>query len=194
MSPEGNSDHPNRGGDGLGIDEIAHIATEVALAEGGHIPTLVVEGSGGTAICQLTEFPGDQKEKHQSMAITGFMAAQKREVGSLKQVSFVSEGWMSLAREGQPPSMVPSQDPNRREVLVVHRLDVKSKKATLVLFEMIRDGEGQLTDLARMNPEGEAGVGGDEEASAESPLLDAFVAGFLLGKVDKGRKKRGKRR
>ena len=101
MSPEGNSDHPNRGGDGLGIDE------------GGHIPTLVVEGSGGTAICQLTEFPGDQKEKHQSMAITGFMVAQKREVGSLKQVSFVSEGWMSLAREGQPPSMVPSQDPNR---------------------------------------------------------------------------------
>ena len=79
-------------------------------------------------------------------------------------------------------------------MLVVHRLDVKSKKATLVLFEIIRDGEGQLTDLARMNPEGEAGVGGDEEASAESPLLDAFVAGFLLGKVDKGRKKRGKRR
>ena len=85
-------------------------------------------------------------------------------------------------------------DSTIREVLVVHRLDVKSKKATLVLFEMIRDGEGQLTDLARMNPEGEAGVGGDEEASAESPLLDAFVAGFLLGKVDKGRKKRGKRR
>ena len=53
MSPEGNSDHPNRGGDGLGIDEIAHIATEVALAEGGHIPTLVKvgksEANGGKA-------------------------------------------------------------------------------------------------------------------------------------------------
>ncbi len=187
MSPERRQGRTERERKPLGIEEIAQIATEVALETGGHVPTLVVEGSKGSTVCYLEGFPYEQRGKRLLMAKTGFMVARKGVVGFLEGVSLVSEAWLSVAEEGRLPDVPPSEDPNRREVLIVNRCDVKAKKMTSVLFEMLRDGEGSLVDLVRVDPEEEAGVRDQGKAETKSPLMDAFVEGFQRGMRGRGR-------
>lgn len=144
---------------------------------------LIVEGTKGSAICQLADFPATHEEKLLLMFRTGFAVGVKRELGALAQASFVSEAWMSVGNRDEPPHMPPSEDPNRTEVLVIHGHDLRTRRKHLTLFAMIRDGQGRLTDLKRLRSD-ETGEGGPPgEARTESPLLDAFVAGFHLGRL-----------
>jgi hypothetical protein len=69
--------------------------------------------------------------------------------------------------------MLPSEDPDRVEVLAVTRYQVEGNKTDLVLLEMIRDSAGQLVELRPFDyPQASSGV------QAQSPLVDAFVGGF----------------
>ena len=51
----------------------------------------------------------------------------------------------------------------------------------MVIFEMVRDVEGQLADLRDIQLPGRS-----EASHAETPLLDAFVDGFRMGMTDRG--------
>jgi hypothetical protein len=57
-------------------------------------------------------------------------------------------------------------------VLIVSGMEVEERRAGMLIFQMLRDGDGQLTTLEPY----EVPVDGD--AQAESPLLEAFVDGF----------------
>lgn len=73
-----------------------------------------------------------------------------RPLGNLVQAFFVFEAWMSdRTAQGTPlpEGMMPSDDPNRIETLVISHLDIASRHTDLVVFEMIRDGR-ELVDLA----------------------------------------------
>ena len=48
---------------------------------------------------------------------------------------------------------------------------------------MVRDVEGELTELRDLQLHGEYG-----EGLAETPLLDAFADGFYMGKLNHGTK------
>ena len=88
---------------------------------------------------------------------------------------------MIVGEEGEPPSSRPSQDPKRKEVLVISNLSTSEQESRLVIFEMVRDVEGQLAELRDIQLPGE-----NEESHAETPLLDAFVDGFRMGVIDRG--------
>lgn len=92
-----------------------------------------------------------------------------------------SEGWMIVGEEGRPTASRPSQDPKRKEVLVISNLLTRKQRSRLVIFEMIRDVEGQLTELRDIQLPDENG-----EGHAETPLLDAFADGFRMGMIDRG--------
>ncbi len=77
---------------------------------------------------------------------------------------------------GAPSDVVPSQDPNRVEVLLIDTLTIEGYWSRLTLFEMLRDDEGNLYDLKPLEYPGE-----DEKSVSESPLMDAFVEGFRRG-------------
>ena len=63
------------------------------------------------------------------MLSAGYALAQSGEVGDLRQVFFISEGWMIVGEEGKPPvSPRPSEDPKRMEVLVVSNLSAREKE------------------------------------------------------------------
>jgi hypothetical protein len=164
--------HPNW----LNLEEIARIAKEAALKQGWHMPMVIVEGSKKSFGVALEGFPETHEGKARQMFSLGFFLARKGGVGELEQVFFISEGWMSIAEEGKPLEMRPSKDPKRKEVLVISSLSIKGCQGRMVIFEMIRDGEGHLADLRELQLPGEDGGG-----SMESPLLDAFVAGFRRG-------------
>jgi hypothetical protein len=105
--------------------------------------------------------------------------AKSGQVGDLEQVFMVSEAWMSQAAADQTPFVPPSQDPNRKEVLIVSNVQVKERETRMVIFEMIRDDAGELADLKEFE------ALRDERADAYSPLLDAFVRGFRIGRRGK---------
>lgn len=88
-------------------------------------------------------------------------------------MSFVSEGWMSRRDDGGDFSTPPSKDPNRHEVLIISGVEIASKQTSMEIFEMIRDASGELRELRDFSHTDY------EEITGESPLLDAFVYGYL---------------
>jgi len=157
--------------DELSLQEVIRLAQEVILREGAHLPTVIAEGSEQTVITQIAHLAGTHEERAQQLFIAGFMLAQSRLVGRLEQVFFIAEGWMSEAEEGRPPEHPPSRDPRRKEILFISSLKLRSRESDLALFEMLRDGQGQLIELRAHQPPA-------DHVTVESPLLTAFVAGF----------------
>jgi acetolactate synthase regulatory subunit len=104
----------------------------------------------------------------------GFLLASFAIVGVLKQVFFISEGWMNMTQDGKQPEIRPSLDPQRTEVLLISQLNVINDLAKVVLLEMKRDTNGTLYALENVD-----GRLPEPESSVKSPLLEAFAIGFL---------------
>jgi hypothetical protein len=161
----------------LAIEDIIRIAKETALKRGGHLPTVIVEGSKKSGILVLEEFPKTHEEKVYRMFSMGLVMAKSDEVGDLTQIYFISEGWMSNVDEGKLINTMPSLDPNRKEVLIVSTISVEAHQSGIAIYEMIRNPNGKLIELQELSPPIT-----DGEGNVESPLLDAFVDGFGLGR------------
>jgi len=159
----------------LSLEKVIHLAKEVTLRDGRHIPTVIADGNIQTAIAQLVELAETHQGRVRQMFITGFALAQSGQVGALKQVFFISEAWMSMVHERKLPDHPPSQDPNRKEILFISNLKVRSWETRMALFEMVRDEQGRLTELKEFQ------LPTSEAIEAESPLLAAFVDGFDVG-------------
>jgi hypothetical protein len=156
------------------FQEVAEKAQESTLQHGGHVPLLMIEGNKEVALCQITEVADTAQGRAGQMLVIGETLANSIDFGVLQQVFFVTEGWMSMADDGKIPDTPPSQDPQRLEVLTVSGLDMGTGETRMKVFEMQRDDAGQLQSLdtpARLPQE--------ETTQADSPLLTAFVIGFL---------------
>ena len=164
---------PERAPGQFRLEEVVRLAKETALEHGGHVPTLIAQGSTGSAVGPLYDLPPTHEERCQWMFSAGVTLARSRQVGVLQRVFFVCEGWMSYAAEDGTIQALPSQDPNRIEVLFVSSFEVEGQQTDLVLFEMVRDEAGQLTELKQLE-QPSAAAGG----YVDSPLLSAFAAGF----------------
>jgi hypothetical protein len=158
----------------LTFEEISEKAQKMTLEQGSHVPMLMVEGDKEVAVCQIAEVADTAEGRAGQMLMIGEMLAGSIDFGVLQQVLFVTEGWMSVVDNGQIPDIPPSQDPERLEVLTVSGLDMGTGKTQMQVFEMQRDDEGQLQSL-----ETPARLPQTETTEADSPLLTAFVIGFL---------------
>ena len=109
------------------------------------------------------------------MFVTGQALSYEGTAGRLRGVYFVTEAWLSQARDGVLPGMRPSQDPQRKEVLIVSGLSglfSHRRQVHLAIFEMLRDEQGALRELRDYTfPD-------DPEAVADTPLLEAFLTGY----------------
>ena len=153
------------------------MARAVTLRDGYHLPTVIVDGSQQSVIVQIPEMAPTHEQRAVQMYVAGAILGANRRAGHLRQVFFVTEGWMSVAHEGNLPEVPPSLDPRRKEMLVITGYEPDTQQTTMALYEMKRDLEGVLRELQ----EYEHGAG--DRVQAESPLLDAFVRGFLSGEA-----------
>jgi len=143
---------------GLTLEIVAQRVSESTLEHGGHQPTLIIEDAENQlAVLQFVTLPATFAEREQ-------------------QMFFVTEGWMSLMTDDQSPEVRPSQDPDRKEVLLISQIDLLNHQQGLAIFEMIRDTSDELQNLNRHTFEGAVG-----EERMESPLLNAFVLGYHAG-------------
>jgi hypothetical protein len=110
-------------------------------------------------------------ERVSIMTQAGIQLAKLNDIGEVERVIFVSEAWVSPARQ---PYIQPSQDPSRQEVLLFNLLDAKTNREELEIYACVRNGHRDIIDLKLVSqPEGGT-VGGR--------LLPSFMAGFRLFK------------
>src|SRR6266545_4184316 len=166
MSPERD---PNR----VTLEEIISNAKEIMVREGNHIPTLILEASNSLVVGRIPDLPPTHGERVELMRFLGQAAAKSGRVDQLEQVFMVTEGWMSVANEDKPAEMRPSQDPDRKEVLIVSAIHMRERKKQMKVFEILRESNKQVVGLEEFLPDERK-----RDESVEVPLLDAFVQGF----------------
>ena len=168
MSLEREQDH-------ITIEEIISNAKEIMLRHGNHVPTLIMDSSKDVVISQIPSMPVTHGERLEFMRFIGQVAAKSGRVNQLQQVFLVSEGWLSVASEDKPIDLLPSQDPEKKEVLIISAMQLKESKKHIKVFEILRDSKERVVSLEEFSPDAQ-----QEEKSAEVPLLDAFVDGFEM--------------
>ncbi|MFC1961060.1 hypothetical protein ACFLYO_10160 [Chloroflexota bacterium] len=163
--------------DAFSLENLAHSAKELTLQMGWHAPTLLVAGSKQRIGGQFEHMPPSHEDRVRLMYAAGKNFGEQDVLGSLQQVVFITEAWVSVLSEGEAFRQ-PSQDPERKEVLCISRLDVATQRHELVLYEIVRDANERIIDLPDYRV-------GDEETTADSPLLKAFAVGYTSSRAQK---------
>ena len=158
----------------IDINVIAEMAKENLLRHGSHSPTVIAVGDGGKGIGQLEGALDSHEERLQAMWALGAIFRRKKDLGQLRQIYFVSEGWLSDVRKSGAKLMQPSLDPNRIEVLVVSELDLRNSKTNMLPFEIVRDVNRKLVEIKPYD------AGDAKGGETKSTLLEAFVLGYYV--------------
>jgi len=136
----------------VNFEDVVARAKEIRLPDGRHDPVLIVEGSKKVAIGHPQHMPETHNERMEQMRLYGETAARNGQIGRVQHVFFTSEGWMSVGSRDQPPPLRPSQDPERKAVLLISCLEFNSRKKQIKLFEMIRNSDHQVVGLPELLP------------------------------------------
>ena len=164
---------PERKQNPITLEEIISNAKDIMFRDGNHAPMLIIEGGKNLVAGPIPDLPETHKERLELMRSLGQTTAKSGSVDHLQQVFMVTEGWMSVASEDQPAERRPSQDPNKKEVLIISAIQMKEHKKQMKVFEILRDSNEQVVDLQEFLPDEKK-----KYKSVEIPLLDAFVQGF----------------
>src|SRR5688572_18553196 len=164
---------PERKQNPVTIEEIISNAKEIMLRDGKHVPVVIIEADTKLLAGQIPDMPPTHGERVELMRFLGQAAGKSGRIDHLQQVFMVQEAWMSVATEDKPPELRPSQDPNRKEVLVISAIEIKDYKKHMRVFEILRDRQEQVVGFEEFMPNEEK-----KDESIEVPLLDAFVHGF----------------
>ncbi len=124
MTPERNNRGVEGEADWINFEDITRLAIESTLRTGGHVPFLIIDGSKRLIYGGVPNIPDTHDKRLQYMYAAGQMTAMSEQTGKLRQVFFISEGWMSLPQENELPKTLPSEDPNRKEVLIIAGLEI----------------------------------------------------------------------
>jgi hypothetical protein len=156
------------------LDEVAHQAREVLLRDGHHVPLLLIEGRSGDISIPMSDLSPLYEQRLQQFLTAGYLLARSGHIGDLRQLFFISEGWYTSQDKGTVLQLPPSQDPKRKEILMVSQLVLHTAQANLLVFEMLRNKRGKLTAVRELHR-------ADDITAIHSPLLNAFVLGFEIG-------------
>lgn len=164
----------------LTLDQVIQQARDIILEHGEHPPLLIMTGSKQNVLGPISNIASTHEGRVQQLFQMGFELGLTRSVGELKQIFFISESWLSKGQDDKQPTIPPSTDPNRIEVLLVSSLRLRGRtpQQSIVILEMVRDKQGKLTELREIER-----IEDDGDNKVESPLLLAAVRGFRLGSV-----------
>ncbi len=158
------------------LASVTQIARELMLQHGDQPPMVIAIGGEKWTIGVLPEMPGTHAARLHTMRAAGYMLAQRHIVSTLDELFFITEAWASRGSVDNPITQSPTQDPNRIEILAIIHLQVQSHEIQATMHRIIRQGE-QVVDLQVFERSDDALLTG------RSPLLDAYVEGFWLGKM-----------
>lgn len=161
----------------LTMEHLTQVAREFLLRTGQHDPMVIIDGDLRTQMVVIEDMPPTHDDRFRQMAEIGFTLGNEMDVGELRQMVLITEGWLSVPTEGRLPQVPPSKDPERVEVLLINMLSVPERKHHLMVLEMIRDEAGEIQEVRP-----HASMKETEGMTAESPLVDALLLGYLTAK------------
>ena len=147
------------------VEQIIRLAKQLVLEMGYHEPILFVKGSKNNIVLNFKEFGDTSSKRERNMLNAGANLAYKQNVGELEALVFVNEAWM-----GTNINVLPSKDPQRIEVLLINTFDPGTKEEALIMFEMVKNSQGKVTDLKQKTL--------PEIGSVKGILLPAFQKGY----------------
>lgn len=161
----------------LTMAEVSQNARELLLKQGSHYPVILVDGTQRILPLVIEEFAPTFEGRRQQLFTAGFQTAFQVPLGTLRQVFLISEAWMTTtSKEDYPPALTPSQDPKRKEVLIISQLVVSSKSEAVEVWEMRRDKKEKLVDIVLLTDM-------HEYKAHNTPLVEAFVTGYQMAKA-----------
>jgi len=159
----------------LSLQDVKEAAETTLLRNGMHASLVIAEGSRQVISTHIERMADSHEARLNQMLVLGGLLAQTGEVGVLYQVFFITEAWLSLSVGQSVPIQPPSQDPQRREVLIVSQRVLQPIQTTIAMLEMKRDPTGKLLGVEDLDVDRQPAT----SRSMQSPLMDAFVLGFL---------------
>ena len=144
---------PERPQSPITLEEIVSNAKEIMMRDGKHVPVLIIEADHKVVAGQIPDMPPTHGERVELMRFLGQAAAKSGRVNQLQQVFMVTEGWMSEPREEKGELIRPSEDPNRKEVLIVSAIQMKDRQKQLKVYEIVRDQDQQVTGMEEFVPD-----------------------------------------
>jgi hypothetical protein len=169
------------------INDLQKIAGETLEKQGGHIPQICLYGSTNKVIFMVFagEMPSESTKRHESFRKLGYEMGRKHqtaeEVGSLDEIYFISEAWLSVKKKSEVDTngfpkdgISPSQDPERKEALIISGMKYKTGKAVMISKEITRHQGNPTIDMKPEKP-----------TQCQSFILEAFVNGYKAGEKDR---------
>jgi hypothetical protein len=149
------------------VQAITDLAKQHMLRDSYHAPIVFAKGTNGKRAVLLEQFGDTADERVKDMFYAGALLAEKGNIGELELLVFVNEAWM-----GRNLNILPSQDPNRFEVLLINILDARTQEERLISFDVIRDANDHVIDLNRSDL--------PETGHPKGKLLPAFQKGYQI--------------
>lgn len=163
----------------MNLTEIIQSAKDHILESGEYIPTLFVELSNEeNCIAVFPDFPRTTIQKQMFLFLSGRKIGKEYLGKEVKQICLITEAWLSVRNHPDEFDCAPSEDPNRKEVLIAHTLEINDRNLSqkLQIIEMLRDGQGNLVNLLPYS----------NIEDAKSRLLLSFLAGFASAEMSEG--------
>lgn len=163
---------PERKKPNISFEEVISQAKETILRAGNHQPALIAVGDKKLVYGEIPDIPPTYGARVHLLRFLGQASAKSGVIGKLNKAYMVTEGWMSAVSEDKPSNIRPSQDPEKKEVLIISGIEIQENKKRIMVFEIIRDKNKKIDRLEEFLSDS------DKAKTAETPLLDAFVDGF----------------
>lgn len=164
----------------MDFTQVVEDAQRTLLRAGEHRPTILVTFEGLSAPIRRTlrSFPATAGQRQHVLFLEGKLVGNQYSAWKVQRVWFISEGWMSTTDPYCLDPIAPSQDPKRREVLLVLELDASSGslKQRIDIREMRRNKKKKLKALIAV-PE-LSSASGQEAVTPHAVLALSFLAGF----------------
>ena len=124
------------------------IARNIFQKQGSLNPTLFVyytfKNDVGKETDSIAVFPIIQIEHREVMIyLTGKIFLRDKRIKKVKAVVLISEGWMSVCKDGKIGKIPPSQDPDRVEILNITGMTDTGESAMLIFKMKNRDDKNK---------------------------------------------------
>jgi len=157
------------------VEFVAEMCTGTLLANGFCPPSLFIVGDKKMAAVTLASFGETSQDREAQLYMLGQSISELNkddtEIGLLESVVFVSEAYLLQTTDKEKAkTVIPSQDPNHIEVLIITGQAPRSNEHHTVVYEMLRDDNGDLRDVVKYDV--------PAKEVPEHSILNAFAMGY----------------
>lgn len=158
----------------LTTEQIVDHVREIMRNTGSVPPTVLVETQESGRVIAIPDFGDTAEERVQQMFEVGYAVGRLKELGRVLQVTLVTECWFSAGESAQK-GIRPSEDPMRREGVLITSKRLQPYSTSFRLLEILRDDDGSYMTLLPLDTDG------NDDMKIDGLLMDAFVYGYRIG-------------